>query len=41
MGKVHRLGQIKTADTFLLNRFIFCKEEVVVTHFQCGMLQTS
>ena len=49
MGKVYRLGQytfffrfIWTAHTFLLagNQFIFCKE-VVATHVQCGMLQTS
>ena len=33
---------IWTAHTFLLagNQFIFCKE-VVATHVQCGMLQTS
>ena len=38
MGKVYRLGQqdiffhYMTAHTFLLNQFIFCKEEVVATH---------
>ena len=38
-GKSNRLGQ-KTAHTFLLNQFIFCKE-VEATHFCGGMLQTS